>query len=220
MFGDMAFQLGGEDDVRLRMRMTATDLNMDILTAKKVGSELSKGLARNDFLFSGVSDIKFDIGEQVINGTVDVSKVSIPLVLRLVDFADPEGLDSGLQNLKSALDKTFGSRWVQFFFAEYLGGMKVWIKENLLNQSFVWDRPWIDDFRIDFLQTELPNPVPAVIRTLNVASRELSQGAFQISPASYIPEIRRRNLAEAWDKPVWAKLRMKLKPLAGRVVIE
>ena len=233
VFGDLALQLSGEDDMRLRMRMTATDLNLDLLTAEKVGEPLSRGLARKDFLFSGVSDIKLDIGQKVINGTFDVSKLSIPLVIRLVDFQDPDGQDESLQGIKLPLK--IGQGLYTFLMGERLSGMKVWIKQNLLNQSFVWDRPWIGEIRpheigldtafdwlgLDILTEKgIPNPIPIASRTLQFLFREVSQGTVNLTLADTVQEIRRKNLAEVWANPFWEDLDSKIKPFAGRVVIE
>ncbi|MEE2902861.1 MAG: AsmA family protein [Myxococcota bacterium] len=233
LFGDMSMQLSGQDDMRLRMRMTATDLNLDILTAEKVGEQISRGLARKDFLFSGVSDVKLDIGQKVINGTFDVSKLSIPLVIRLVDFQDPDGQDESLQGVKLPLK--IGQGLYTLLMGERLSGMKVWIKQNLLNQSFVWDRPWIGEIRpheigldrafswlgLDILTEKgIPNPIPIASRALQLISREVSQGKVNLTLADTVQEIRRKNLAEVWANPFWDDLDSKLKPFAGRVVIE
>gem|GEM_PF-4326059 len=233
IFGDMSMQLSGEDDMRLRMRMTATDLNLDLLTAEKVGEQMSRGLARKDFLFSGVSDMKLDIGQKVINGTFDVSKLSIPLVIRLVDFQDPDGQDESLQGIKLPLK--IGQGLYTLLMGERLSGMKVWIKQNLLNQSFVWDRPWIGEIRpheigldrafswlgLDILTEKgIPNPIPIASRALQLISREVSQGKVNLTLADTVQEIRRKNLAEVWANPFWKDLDSKLKPFAGRVVIE
>ena len=118
---------------------------------------------------------------------------------------------------------------------ERLSGMKVWIKQNLLNQSFVWDRPWIGEIRpheigldtafdwlgLDILTEKgIPNPIPIASRTLQFLFREVSQGTVNLTLADTVQEIRRKNLAEVWANPFWKDLDSKIKPFAGRVVIE
>jgi len=160
------------------------------------------------------------VGDEIISGTVDVTKIKYPLVMRLIDYVDPEGKDDSLSKMKTSLGLTFSNPFYRLVTGESLGGMKVWIKENLLNQSFVWSRPWVDNIRLNVIEKEIPNPITPFFRALQVASIELSQGQFQLSLADTVPEIRRYPLGTVWKNELWGRLRSKLKPLQGRVVID
>lgn len=214
IFGDMSLQLASERDIRARMRVTATDLNLDVPTAAKVGKPRASAGARPLFLLSGVSDIKLDLGEQTINGKLDLTKMGGQLVIRILDVLDPEGKDSGLQSTRAGLSGVLGG-----FFGERLAGVRVWIRENLLNQSFIWDRPWfryIDIFGDE--EEETPHVLLPAVRGIQELLSFVSGGRIQFSIVDAVPEIRRRNLAEVWASPVWSDLASRLEPLHRRIV--
>ncbi len=217
VFGDLALQVGAPGDLRLRTRLTATDLDLDLATAPILARERLPPHARERFRLSGVSDLRVDVGEGTINGTLDVTKVSAPLAIRLLQALDPKDEDANLRRTRLGLSVMVDgvAGWA---LGEELRGVKVWIRENLLNQTFVWSRPW---FALRAPNDESTAWVPLIwlpaMRVAQYALVGIGEALDQkivFSVADAVPEVRRRNLAEM--NPTWERLRRELRPVQVR----
>ncbi len=132
LLGDLAVQFTSDQNVRMRLRGTITDLNMDIPYAMANGIEpVSDPKEKEDFRISGQMDLEFALKQRAVNARVDVTKLSLPLVRRVfaaLRLSDSRALD--------ALE-----------MAQYVGvrpqSGKVSISNNLLTVNFDWERLWV-----------------------------------------------------------------------------
>ena len=210
VFGDLAIQLAGEDDVRARMRLTVTDLNIDIPTAPLLRIPRADPSDRELYLVSGIADLRVKVSRRSINGGVDIA-MGAETIVRLIDAIDPAGEDEQLQSIRSQLASILEGV-LPFVFGEALSGARIWISQNLLNQTFVWDRPWFSY-----------NPLVPLFRLIQEVSGSLSElfagRRWEPTLVNLVPEIRRRNLAEIWEFGGWAWLIDLFSPLAGQIVV-
>jgi len=208
VFGDLAVQLAGPDDIRARMRLTVTDLNIDIPTAPLLGIPRVDPDDRELYLVSGIADLRVKVSRRSINGNVDID-MGAETIVRLIDAIDPKGEDEQLQSIRSQLASILEGI-LPFVFGEELSGARIWVSQNLLNQTFVWDRPWFSY-----------NPLVPIFRLIQVATGELSEllagKRWEPTLVNLVPEIRRRNLAEVWELAVWAWIVDLFSPVAGAI---
>lgn len=130
---DLALQLTPDLDILMRMRGTVTNLNLDQPYA------MAKGIApvedpeeKDRYRASATFDLELGVRDRVVNGNMDVFKISRPLVERLFGALDPSGTSAAVQAI--SISESVGLRPV---------GAKVWIAHNLLNAQFDFQRLWV-----------------------------------------------------------------------------
>lgn len=130
--GDLALQLTTDLDVKLRMRGTMTNLNLDRPYALAKGIEpVADPDKKEKYRASATFDLAVGVRDRVVNGNMDVFKISRPLVERLFGALDPTGESAAVRAI--AMSERVGLRPV---------GAKVWIAHNLLNAQFDFERLW------------------------------------------------------------------------------
>lgn len=180
VLADMVVQITPDLDLRARARGTVTELNLDIpyvLAAGKPASEATEG---DEYTTSAVMDLSFALKTRSLNGRIEITKVSLPLVERLFVGLDLSGGGGALRAL--SLSERVGVRPV---------AAKVWIAQNLLNVQFDWQRLWVHayfpslwlspiDFALIFLRPALIPTLGGlyVIPTVNGAIHRLSLSGF------------------------------------------
>lgn len=156
MLADMALQITPDLDLRVRLRGTATDLNLDIpyAAAKKI-APVTEG--KEDYLASATMDFEFGLRERVINGRMEVLKISLPLVQRMFGAMDPSQTSGAVQALDAS--ERLGLRPV---------AATAWISQNLLNVQFEWEQLF---FHIYYPSL---NPLWLVVDTALIALRPVT----------------------------------------------
>lgn len=175
VYGELALQIAGADHLRLRLRSTITDLNLDV----PVASALGRGTAANKelYLVSGNIDLRLDLRERALNGYMDLTRMGREMIVAIIDVLDPLGKDSQLQETRGTL-ATGG--WLQTYVAGLdLKGVEVSIKQNLLNADFRWSGYLYDPRRL-LIGTFVINAVKPVRR-------------YSLSPFLENPAIDRLN---------------------------
>jgi hypothetical protein len=132
VLGDLAVQFTPDQNVRMRMRGTITDLNIDLpyAMAKRV-EPISDPDEKEDYRVSGQMDFEFSLKQRAVNARVDLTKVKLPL-LRTVFGAVLSAESPALWALEVA----------QMSGVRPTSG-KIWISNNLLSVSFDWERLWV-----------------------------------------------------------------------------
>lgn len=128
---DMALQLTPDLDVRAHIRGTFTNLNLDIPYAMATGGTPDTEGAEK-YQTSATMDLSFGLKERTLNGRIEITKLSQPLVERLFGGLSLSGGGGAVQAL--AMSERVGVRPV---------AAKVWISQNLLNVQFEWSRLWL-----------------------------------------------------------------------------
>ncbi len=130
---DLALQLTPDLDILMRLRGTVTNLNLDQPYAMAKGIDPVRDPDEKDrYRASATFDLEFGVRDRVVNGNMDVFKISRPLVERLFGALDPSGTSSAVFAI--SVSESVGLRPV---------GAKVWIAHNLLNAQFEFKRLWI-----------------------------------------------------------------------------
>lgn len=130
---DLALQLTPDLDILMRMRGTVTNLNLDQPYAMAKGIDaVADPDEKERYKASATFDLELGVRDRVVNGNMDVFRISRPLVERLFGALDPSGESSAVQAI--TISESVGLRPV---------GAKVWIAHNLLNAQFEFKRLWI-----------------------------------------------------------------------------
>jgi hypothetical protein len=129
VLGDLAFQVTANQNVRTRLRLTLTELNLDIpyALAKKV-APIANVEDRKDYKISGTMDVQFGLRERAVTGSIDLAKFRKPSVDRLFDLI--------LDNSSPAKDAMAKSEQA---CVRPVGG-HIWITRNLLSLTLDWER--------------------------------------------------------------------------------
>jgi hypothetical protein len=129
VLGDLAFQVTADQNVRTRMRLTITDLNLDIpyAVAKRV-APVTNAAERDDYKVSGTMDLQFGFKERALSGTIDLIKFRKPSVERLFDLLLGDANPAKLQMARSDIA-----------YVRPVGG-HIWITRNLLSLTLDWER--------------------------------------------------------------------------------
>jgi hypothetical protein len=140
VLGDLAIQLTADRNMRMRARLTLTDLNLDIPYALAKKIEPVKGSDREDYKISGTADLQFALRQRVVDGRIDLAKLRKPSVDRIFGLLlDP---NSPAQNAMSQ--------------SEVAGvvpvALHVWITRNLLSLNLDW-KPVYVRFNFDSIPT-------------------------------------------------------------------
>jgi len=175
-----AAQLAPGPDLRIRARGTATGVNLDIPYARAEGREprLEDDEAA-PYRTSGVLDLRFGLQDRQLDGTVDLQRVTKPLLERAFGALELESARSALSWLE--LSERFGVRPTRG---------KIWISNNLLSAEFDWERLWlhvaysspapwdliIDTFFIAGRIATVPTVGASIINIVNSAVRRFSVG--------------------------------------------
>lgn len=158
VLSNMALQITPDLDLKLRLRGTASDLNLDIPYAAAKGiAPVSDPDDKQAFLASLTMDMEFGLRERVVNGRMDVQKVSLPLVQRFFGAMDPSQTSGAVRALD--LSERFGLRPV---------AATAWISQNLLNVQFAWEQLF---FHIYYPSS---NPFWLVVDTALIVLRPLT----------------------------------------------
>jgi hypothetical protein len=132
LLGDLAVQFTPDQNVRVRLRGTITDLNIDLPYAMAKGIEpVTDPDDKEDYRVSGQMDFEFSLKQRAVNARVDLTKVKLPLlrtVFGAVLAADSPALWALEVAQISGVRPTSG---------------KVWISNNLLSVNFDWQRLWV-----------------------------------------------------------------------------
>lgn len=128
VLADFALQVTPTLDVRARTRGTVTNLNMDVpfaLVDDRAPEEDDR------FVSTATLDLSFALQERVVNGRIQVTKLSIDLVKRALVTVASAG--PGVLTALSSGE----------FFGVRPTGAQVWISENLLNAELEWQTQWL-----------------------------------------------------------------------------
>lgn len=203
VLGDLAVQLTPDRDVRVRLRGTMTDLNVDVPYATAKGIRpVTDPDDKEDFRVSGQMDVELALAQRTVNARIDLVKLSLPLVRRAFGAML---LEDG--PAVSALE-----------IAQYAGvrpeSGRIWVSNNLFNASFDWERLWLhvsadqesiggkvaDTILVLARWLLIPTLGGYVINTVNNAVRNFSISAV-------LEQIIEENRVEDY-----------LRPLEGRVI--
>lgn len=203
VLGDLAVQVTPDRDVRVRLRGTITELNVDVPYAIAKGIDpVTDPSDKEDFRVSGQMDVELALKQRAVNARIDLVKLSLPLVRRAFGALLLEDSPA-----VSALE-----------IAQYAGvrpeSGRIWVSNSLLNVSFDWERLWLhvsadqesvggkvfDTILFPFRPLLIPTLGGYVINTVNNAVRNFSISAV-------LEQVLEEN-----------RLEERLRPMEGRVI--
>jgi hypothetical protein len=136
MFGDMAFQIAGQDHLRLRLRATMTDVNLDVPVAAATDRDPAQGSDAEPYLVAGNLDLRVDLRDRTLNGYFDFTKMGSDALVGLIDGMDPAGKNKGLQETRTMVSSNIATlaNWT----GVSLRGTVLTIRNNLMDLDFTW----------------------------------------------------------------------------------
>jgi hypothetical protein len=184
VLADLAIQLTADQNLRGRIRGTGTSLNLDVPYAAVVGRDPEpdpEGTGAHTT--SAVMDLRFGARERSLAGTIDLLRVTEPMLRRAFGALELESAQRALDVLE---------------FSERVGVRptrgKIWIANNLLSAEFDWQRLWLhvayksawpwdillDTFLIVGRTVTVPTLGASIVNIVNSAVRRFSIGAILV----------------------------------------
>ncbi len=196
---ESALQLTPGGDLRLRVRGTATKVNLDHPYAIVQGREPKRDpKGTGPLTTSAILDLSYGLLERQLNGSVDLLRVTRSL-LELGFGCDRGDRSAACRSL--ATSERFGVRPTKG---------RIWIANNLLSATFDWQRLWLHvhyesgrplDLLVDTIQIfgrliTVPTAGASIINVVNSAFRRTSVGSVV---DRYVEQLGLPQLIEAAD---------------------
>lgn len=132
LFGEMAFQIAEEDHLRVRLRGTMTDINLDIPSAAGTGREPRLGADADPYTIAGNLDVRLDLRDRALDAYFDFTKMGKEVLVGvIIDGMDPERKSAGLQQTRATLNTYMGS--LALWAGVRFDGTVMTIRNNLLD---------------------------------------------------------------------------------------
>lgn len=192
MFGDMAFQIAGQDHLRLRLRATMTDVNLDVPVAAATDRDPAQGSDAEPYLVAGNLDLRVDLRDRTLNGYFDFTKMGSDALVGLIDGMDPAGKNKGLQETRTMVSSNIAT------LADWTGvslrGTVLTIRNNLMDLDFTWA---FDLFRPSWNLFIVGLPIVTRLAFGPVVRRVVASPLKGYSLSNYLEEPWVKNLNES-----------------------